>query len=311
MSTRRASSSRTGRSRASRSRRVTSCSRARASSWRRPATTARSRSSASSAPRWSRWSSRTTASTSTRSQARSARATSSTRSRPSRTRAGARSRSRTAGASSTSRPTGARPCSRTTPTGCSASRATSIPRLFELSEGSTIFLSSFSKTVAPGIRTGYLILPEELVPAIEELVLSNYVSPAIFVEAALLEFLTSGRFEPNLETVRDGLRIRRDAMLAALAREMPEGTALEPARGRLLPLARPAERGRGRHASRPRRRGGRRLHQGRRLLLPRRRGGSGAARVLLRHRTRDRRGHHPPRAARARSGCRCGLTAAP
>jgi 2-aminoadipate transaminase len=99
-----------------------------------------------------------------------------------------------------------------------------IPRLFELSEGSTIFLSSFSKTVAPGIRTGYLILPEALVPAIEELVLSNYVSPAIFVEAALLEFLTSGRFEPNLETVRDGLRLRRDTMLAALEREMPEGT---------------------------------------------------------------------------------------
>jgi 2-aminoadipate transaminase len=100
----------------------------------------------------------------------------------------------------------------------------SIPRLFELSDGSTIFLSSFSKTVAPGIRTGYLIVPETLVPSIEELVLANYVSPAIFVEAALIEFLTSGRFEPNLETVRDGLRLRRDAMLTALAREMPEGT---------------------------------------------------------------------------------------
>jgi len=99
-----------------------------------------------------------------------------------------------------------------------------IPRLFELSDRRTLFLSSFSKTVAPGIRTGYLILPEDLVPAIEELVLSNYVSPAIFVEAALLEFLTSGRFEPNLEAVREGLRVRRDTMLAALERDMPEGT---------------------------------------------------------------------------------------
>jgi 2-aminoadipate transaminase len=99
-----------------------------------------------------------------------------------------------------------------------------LPRLFELSGGTTLFLSSFSKTVAPGIRTGYVLLPEELVPDIEALVLSNYVSPAIFVEAALLEFLTSGRFGPNLESVREGLRVRRDAMIAALARDMPEDT---------------------------------------------------------------------------------------
>jgi 2-aminoadipate transaminase len=117
----------------------------------------------------------------------------------------------------------------------------SIPRLFELSDGATIFLSSFSKTVAPGIRTGYLIVPEELVPSIEELVLSNYVSPAIFVEAALLEFLTSGRFEPNLETVREGLRLRRDTMLAALEREMPEGTSWnEPEGGYFLWLDLPS-----------------------------------------------------------------------
>jgi 2-aminoadipate transaminase len=118
----------------------------------------------------------------------------------------------------------------------------SIPRLFDLSEGTTIFLSSFSKTVAPGIRTGYLIVPDDLVPSIEELVLSNYVSPAIFVEAALLEFLTSGRFEPNLETVRDGLRLRRDAMLGALAREMPDGTRWnEPEGGYFLWLDLPAD----------------------------------------------------------------------
>ena len=117
----------------------------------------------------------------------------------------------------------------------------SIPRLFDLSGGTTIFLSSFSKTVAPGIRTGYLILPEDLVAAVEDLVLANYVSPAIFVEAALLEFLTSGRFEPNLETVRDGLRLRRDSMLSALVREMPEGTSWnEPEGGYFLWLDLPS-----------------------------------------------------------------------
>jgi len=101
-----------------------------------------------------------------------------------------------------------------------------LPTLFELAGGDgVVFLTSFSKTVAPGIRVGYLILPEELVPAVEALVLENYVSPAIFVEAALHQFITTGRFEPNLERIREGLRIRRDAMLAALEREFPVGSA--------------------------------------------------------------------------------------
>jgi 2-aminoadipate transaminase len=98
-----------------------------------------------------------------------------------------------------------------------------LPRLFELAGGdSVLFLSSFSKTVAPGIRTGYLILPTELVPEIEALVLEHYVSPAIFVEAALFDFVTSGRYEPNLERVREGLRVRRDTMMVALERELGE-----------------------------------------------------------------------------------------
>jgi 2-aminoadipate transaminase len=98
-----------------------------------------------------------------------------------------------------------------------------LPRLFELVDGDgVLFLSSFSKTVAPGIRTGYVILPPDLVPEIEALVLEHYVSPAIFVEAALYDFVTSGRYEPNLERVREGLRIRRDAMMSALERELGE-----------------------------------------------------------------------------------------
>jgi 2-aminoadipate transaminase len=117
-----------------------------------------------------------------------------------------------------------------------------LPRLSELAEDDhVVFLSSFSKTVAPGIRTGYLILPSAFVPEIEALVLEHYVSPAIFVEAALYDFVTSGRYEPNLERVREGLRIRRDAMLNALERELGDSaTWSRPQGGYFLWLDLPA-----------------------------------------------------------------------
>ena len=100
------------------------------------------------------------------------------------------------------------------------------PTLLELAGGEGIIhLSSFSKTVAPGIRVGYLVLPEDLVPAIEAFVIENYVSPSIFVQAALFEFLSGGQLEPNLEHARAGLRARRDAMLGALEQALPEGAS--------------------------------------------------------------------------------------
>jgi 2-aminoadipate transaminase len=101
-----------------------------------------------------------------------------------------------------------------------------LPRLFELAGGEgVIFLSSFSKTVAPGIRVGYIVVPEPLVTSIEGFILENYVSPSIFVQATLFEFLRRGRFDPNVEDIREGLRLRRDAMLAALERELPDGSS--------------------------------------------------------------------------------------
>ncbi len=101
-----------------------------------------------------------------------------------------------------------------------------LPRLFELAAGDgVLFMSSFSKTVAPGIRVGYAILPEELMGAMQTLVFENYVSPVMFVEATLHEFVSRGLFDPNVETIQEALHERRDAMTSALAREMPEGTS--------------------------------------------------------------------------------------
>jgi 2-aminoadipate transaminase len=98
----------------------------------------------------------------------------------------------------------------------------SPPRLHELAGGDGIaYASSFSKTVAPGLRVGYVVLPADVAPAVEAIAVSSTVSPVLASQAILWEFLRRGRFEPNLERVVGLLRARRDAMLAALERSFP------------------------------------------------------------------------------------------
>ena len=99
-----------------------------------------------------------------------------------------------------------------------------LPSVFELAEGeNVIYASSFSKTAAPGLRVGYLVLPPRLAGSLEEIAVSTTISPVLVGQATVLELIRRGRFEPNLERIRGLLRERRDAMLAALERSFPEG----------------------------------------------------------------------------------------
>jgi 2-aminoadipate transaminase len=96
------------------------------------------------------------------------------------------------------------------------------PTLFELEGGErVIYASSFSKTVAPGVRVGYFVLPAGLAAQIEALAVSTYISPPFMTQATVYEFLRRGAFEPNLERVNGLLKARRDAMLEALEKHMP------------------------------------------------------------------------------------------
>jgi 2-aminoadipate transaminase len=97
-----------------------------------------------------------------------------------------------------------------------------LPSVFELSNGETAYCSSFSKTVAPGLRVGWFVLPPRLAHEIEAFAVSTYISPPYLSQATVLEFARRGSFEPNLERVNGLLRERRDAMLEALQRDLPE-----------------------------------------------------------------------------------------
>src|SRR5919204_1040839 len=94
------------------------------------------------------------------------------------------------------------------------------PTLFQLAGGEqVVYSSSFSKTVAPGVRVGYFVLPAELERELEATAVQTYITPALLGEATVYEFVRRGNFEPNLERVRGLLRVRRDAMLEALERD--------------------------------------------------------------------------------------------
>jgi DNA-binding transcriptional MocR family regulator len=96
-----------------------------------------------------------------------------------------------------------------------------LPSLLELEGGEhVLYSSSFSKTVAPGLRVGYAIVPEALAAELEMLAAATYITPALLAEATVHEFLRRGLLEPSLERVSGLLRERRDAMLEALEREL-------------------------------------------------------------------------------------------
>jgi DNA-binding transcriptional MocR family regulator len=84
-----------------------------------------------------------------------------------------------------------------------------------------VFSSSFSKVVAPGLRVGYLLLPQQLVAPVEALATRTYVSPALLPQAQLHDFLTAGGLEPHLEHLCAFLRVRRDTLLGVLDEQLP------------------------------------------------------------------------------------------
>jgi DNA-binding transcriptional MocR family regulator len=116
-----------------------------------------------------------------------------------------------------------------------------LPTIFELAGGeNVVYSSSFSKTVAPGLRVGYLVLPEALAVEVESAASSAYITPALLSQATVYAFLRRGKLGASLERVCGLLRERRDAMISALERHLPEASWTVPEGGYFLWLELPA-----------------------------------------------------------------------
>jgi 2-aminoadipate transaminase len=97
-----------------------------------------------------------------------------------------------------------------------------------------VHASSFSKTVSPGVRVGYLAGPAGEIAKIAKRANETYISPNMLAEAVVLELCRSGALDRNIEFVKGALRDRRDALVGALGEQIPEAEFVVPGGGYFL-----------------------------------------------------------------------------
>jgi 2-aminoadipate transaminase len=97
-----------------------------------------------------------------------------------------------------------------------------------------IHASSFSKSIGPGVRVGYLVGPEEQIATLAKRANETYISPNMLAESIVFELCRSGGLDANLKIVNAALSERRDALVKALGEHIPEARFVVPEGGYFL-----------------------------------------------------------------------------
>jgi 2-aminoadipate transaminase len=108
-------------------------------------------------------------------------------------------------------------------------------------EGNVIYLGTFSKTLAPGLRLGWVVAPVEV---IDQLVMAKQgadLHSSTFDQMLAYEMVKTGFLDDHIRTIRRVYKERRDVMLAALERYFPEGCSWTRPQGGLFLWARVPE----------------------------------------------------------------------
>lgn len=107
--------------------------------------------------------------------------------------------------------------------------------LFQIAgDAEVLYLTSFSKTIAPGLRCGVLIAPRELHTRLVDRARETYIAPNHFAQATALAYCCLQRFEPHLVRSRRLLLERCEAMGDALSEHLPYAEWAPPGGGYFL-----------------------------------------------------------------------------
>jgi 2-aminoadipate transaminase len=102
-------------------------------------------------------------------------------------------------------------------------------------DGNVIYLGSFSKTLAPGLRLAWIAAPPAVISKLVQIKQGADLHTSIFVQMMAYETARDGFLERHIERIREVYRERRDVMLAALDESFPpEVQWTQPAGGLFL-----------------------------------------------------------------------------
>ncbi|HEV2115212.1 MAG TPA: PLP-dependent aminotransferase family protein [Terriglobales bacterium] len=87
--------------------------------------------------------------------------------------------------------------------------------------GNVIYLSTFSKTLAPGIRLGWIVAPPDVISKLVQLKQGADLHTSTFDQMVAYEVVHDGYLDEHVKKIRAVYRERRDVMLAALSEYFP------------------------------------------------------------------------------------------
>lgn len=111
------------------------------------------------------------------------------------------------------------------PYGALSYRGDVLPSLFSMNPDGVVYLGSFSKVLAPGLRVGYLIAPQELHRKLVQAKQAADLHTPSFTQRIVYEAIKDGFLDTHIPTIRSLYGSQCEAMLAAMREHFPQNVS--------------------------------------------------------------------------------------